>query len=211
MPRAVNVFQFRTPTSAFRVPILWVLLCWSGAAFPDAQDAVARQLAPPEIEILKTSWLRVRNHPRGIARPGSSASSRPVNERGAGKGSAGSRGEKESDYYIYSAKIKNRGAREIKALAWEYRILDPGSNKELAKHRFWTHTSIGAEQTVTLEGGSVSPPSNVVSVAGLEKNRRSPFVESVVIKCVIYADGSLWRDPSSSEGACERLKKDGND
>lgn len=160
---------------------------------------------PPDFQILKLSWSKGISLPPGWDRPVYSASNPNRDSRSASQSSR--LGGRRRTYYIYSAKIRNSGKNVIKAMAWEYRVLDPESKKELGRHQFWTYTKIGLNKTVTLEGRSASPPSKVVSVAGLEKDKRSPYIEQAVIKCVIYADGMLWKNPATDEADCERLKR----
>src|SRR5262249_6073409 len=108
--------------------------------------------------------------------------------------------------YVYSMKLKNAGNQTITGMAWEYRVLDAGNGKELSSHSFVSSQKIDPNKTVNVQGTSSSPPSDVVSVAGLEKDKRSPFVERAVIRCVAYADGTHWQLSADDEDGCEVLK-----
>lgn len=109
--------------------------------------------------------------------------------------------------YVYSAKISNNSTKAIKAVSWEYVVSEPGSDRELSRHRFYSHEKINRNSSATLRGRSVAPPSNVVSVKGLEKDKRSPYNERVEFKCVIYTDGTTWQSPSATESECLQLKE----
>src|SRR5262245_51430871 len=110
--------------------------------------------------------------------------------------------------FLYKAKIRNDGRKAIVGFAWEYVVSDPANNKELSRHSFWTAKKVAAGKTKDLEGTSSSPPSNVVSVEGLKKDSRSPFVERVIFKCVRYEDGTMWTSPAAPEADCDIPRKD---
>jgi hypothetical protein len=109
-------------------------------------------------------------------------------------------------YFVYWLKIRNTSAKEITGMTWEYIFIDPGSNKEIAAHRFFSYEKVATNKSFALRGKSALPPSKVVSVQGLEKDRRSPYFERVEIKCVMYADGSFWKHPSAKPRDCAHLK-----
>jgi hypothetical protein len=95
--------------------------------------------------------------------------------------------------YRYRASVKNSGVKMIKAVNWMYIFTDPGSGEELARHRFHTRTKIRPGQVKELAEFDHSPPSKVVSAAGLEKSVAQPFVEQVVITRIEYGDGTVWQ------------------
>jgi hypothetical protein len=107
--------------------------------------------------------------------------------------------------YEYSAKIVNNEAQAIRALSWDYVISDPASHEELRRHHFYSYEKIGKNSETTLKGNSSASPSNVVSVSGLGKDKRSPYDERVEFMCVVYADGTTWQNPAAREGECQRL------
>ncbi|HKC65278.1 MAG TPA: hypothetical protein VKB86_16675, partial [Pyrinomonadaceae bacterium] len=109
--------------------------------------------------------------------------------------------------YIYSLKIKNNGQKTIKAVAWEHIFIDPGNHQELGRVLLRTLHKVSPTKSVTLEGEANRPPTRVVSVEGLQKDSRSPFDEHVEVKCVMYSDGSFWKDASVDERVCRGLKR----
>jgi hypothetical protein len=110
------------------------------------------------------------------------------------------------EQYVYALKVRNGGPRKIAAVEWEYVFSDPVTQKELARHRFQSLRRIKPGASATLNGTSKSPPARVVSAGGLAKNKRSPFDERVVIRCVAYSDGAVWKGAGAGSD-CERLGK----
>jgi hypothetical protein len=107
--------------------------------------------------------------------------------------------------YTYSLKVKNAGEKEVRSVLWEYVAADLASGAELNRRRFTTIEDIGGGKVATLRGISASPPTNVVTQGGLEKNGQSPFRSSAEIKCVLYADGTVW-EAGSGEPYCAELR-----
>jgi hypothetical protein len=101
--------------------------------------------------------------------------------------------------YVYKVRVKNTGAREIQAVSWDYVVVDTGTQKEVARHQFHSKETVRPGKEATIEGTSASPPSKVVSVAALSKDAENPFTESVMLKCISYSDGTVWKDPSFKE------------
>ncbi len=192
-----------------------VLTCLVGVGGSSAQD-VSDKRTPPGVVFLKLKWSRDVQLPRGWDRMpmGASASGLPSDlsaerDRG-GVGPSGRplpTGGGRRFVYDYSAEIRNDGAKEMKGFIWEYIVSDPGSGKELGRHRFYSYKKVSANKKATLRGRSRNAPSKVVSAAGLEKDKRSPFDERVEIRCVMYADGSWWMHPSVRESECLNLKR----
>jgi hypothetical protein len=107
---------------------------------------------------------------------------------------------------MYFLKVQNAGEKEVRSVLWEYVATDLSTGAELNRRRFTTIEDIGRGKTVTLRGTSSSPPTNVVTQGGLEKNGQSPFTSSAEIKCVLYADGTAWED-SKGEPYCAELRE----
>jgi hypothetical protein len=180
-----------------------VLICFSVTTASPAQDPKENK-GPAEIQIIKLSWSKQVPLPRGWDRPGYTASESAGSRHGDSRrrGADGHR----TPVYVYSMKLKNAGSQTITGMAWDYRVLDAGNGKELSTHSFVSSQKIDPNKTANVQGTSPSSPSDVVSVAGLEKDQRSPFIERAVIKCVAYADGSRWQLSAGDEGDCESLK-----
>jgi hypothetical protein len=109
--------------------------------------------------------------------------------------------------YAYEVRIRNEGAETIEAVEWEYLFVEPGAGKELARHRFHSFRRAKPGKSLKLTGTSAAPPTRVVSAAGAGGDgKRKLFEERIVIKCVIYADGSVrWRD-SGAASDCDGIK-----
>ena len=101
--------------------------------------------------------------------------------------------------FVYKARVKNTGSREIQAVSWDYVFTDSGTQKEVARHKFHSREKVRPGEEATIEGGSASPPSKVVSVAALIKDAQNPFTESIMLKCISYSDGTVWKHPSFTE------------
>lgn len=112
-------------------------------------------------------------------------------------------------FYVYSMKIRNTGARLIEGIAWDYLFIDPNSNTELGKHQFLSYERIPVNKSATLKSQLRSPPIRVIRTADPPKNShgsRPKFIERAVIQCVLYADDTVWKNPSARDDACELLK-----
>ena len=109
-------------------------------------------------------------------------------------------------YFLYQAAFTNNGEKKIKGILCDYVFFDPISKQELGRHRMMNYASIGRGKSKVLYGKDYAPPSHIVSVEALETNRRSPYTEQIEIKCVQYADGSMWSSPSMREGECGFLR-----
>ena len=185
------------------LPILaWCLIC---ASLSLAQNEADQHL-PPGVVILKLEWSKESPF---FHSDGPDASSRGGSAAGAKMPPSAGRAHAPppSKPYNYSMKFRNDGAKAIKAVAWEYLFLDPVTKKEEGKHRFNSYQKVGSNKNATLEAKSASPPSHVVSIGGLGKNQRSPFLEKAVIKCVLYSDGTEWKHPESKGNECEDLRR----
>lgn len=112
------------------------------------------------------------------------------------------------DYaYFYSIQVKNEGPKKIRSLAWDYIFNDPGSKQELERHSFRTFVAVGINQTKWMKVGPWMGPPQMVSVEGLQKDKRSPFDERIEIKCVLYADGTGWHSSDKEQSVCDELVK----
>jgi hypothetical protein len=102
--------------------------------------------------------------------------------------------------------IRNDGAKGIKAVVWEHTFSDPISKKELSRRRLTAFKNIDVNRVKSLGAKLPSPPSNVVSAEGLEHDNRSPFFERVLIKCIVYRDGTFWEHPEAIGEECDVLR-----
>ncbi|MBA3441230.1 MAG: hypothetical protein H0T92_15305 [Pyrinomonadaceae bacterium] len=91
--------------------------------------------------------------------------------------------------YRYSVELENAGAKKVKIVEWDYLFVEPGTNKELLSRSFTSKVGIdsGKRKKVTVETDSA--PYGVVDVRVMSGGASG---EKVVIKRVVYADGSVW-------------------
>jgi hypothetical protein len=93
--------------------------------------------------------------------------------------------------YVYTAKVKNTGAKTIRVIDWGYNFLDPETLQELGSHAYTAKVKIRPGQDNELVGRSGKPHTSTVNV----KNADKALVEQVVIYRVEYDDGSVWQPP----------------
>lgn len=182
---------------AFMVVLLFLL----NANVPRAQTVPADS-APPDVTVVKFEWYKNARRP-GWDAPMLSAAD-PIGTTPQ-LGSSGRRSARRGEVmlpYVYSVKIKNTGAKTISAIGWEHVFTDLSNGKELSRHPFRRPIDISPKKEKTVIGSSSKPPTSVISVGALEKNPSRPFNEQVVINCVAYADGSVWKR-ASFVGSCK--------
>ena len=97
------------------------------------------------------------------------------------------------DGYSYKAKIQNTGSRTVEIVFWEYRFVDTSNRESVTRRQFLCGVNIKPGKDKELQAFSLSGPSDVVNVASLAGNARSPFEESVLINRVEYQDGFIWQ------------------
>ena len=107
--------------------------------------------------------------------------------------------------YIYRLRIKNGGVRRVESVDWEYVFFDPASGKELGRHRFVTPRRARPGETVTLDAPSLAPPSRTVPASSLDK-KRGVFDERIVVRCIVYSDGTFARRDGAAEADCDGLR-----
>jgi hypothetical protein len=190
-----------------------VLLCITGVILADAQD-VSNDAVPPGITILKYNWAR-KMSPLPPARgevPPFDASQDSIAPQSSTIGRPGPlnnpfpAGGSLSYFYLYTLKIRNEGVKGIKAVAWEHIFNDPVSKNELTRRKLTAFKDVDVNRENTFRAKLSSPPSNVVSAEGLEHNNHSPFVERVLIRCILYQDGSFWEGPEARGVGCDVLR-----
>jgi hypothetical protein len=208
----------------------WILLL---SLIPIAGSA-AQQIKEPaasNIEILKLHWEKQITVPRNFdpyeiptngtftdpaSRTSAAAPSSPLDAtRSATARSAAAAGSSNPFpatpgrlpvFYVYSLKINNTGAKLIEGIAWDYLFIDPKSNAELGKHQFLSYAIIPSQKSATLKSQLRSPPIRILRGADSEKNTRSKLTERAMVQCILFADGTVWKNPSARPGVCELLK-----
>ena len=93
--------------------------------------------------------------------------------------------------YIYRAKVKNTGAKTIRAVYWGYAFIDPDTQQSLGLHRYSTKVRIRPGESAELAGRSNAPRTSTVNVNSAAKKPE----EMIVIYRVEYDDGAVWQIP----------------
>lgn len=164
----------------------------------------------PDLEIVSAKWTKVANHstpsdPGGpgqtIQREGKANDPMPVivpnpkiTTRTLGL-----------TYYIYSARIINRGEKEIKGLAWDYVFKDKATHEELERKPGISAVGLRHNQKTTVRIFSASSPPKMVDASAIGAGG-SAYEEQVVIQCVLFADGLMWANPQAPTDLCERAR-----
>ncbi|HEX8845690.1 MAG TPA: hypothetical protein VF791_13645 [Pyrinomonadaceae bacterium] len=219
---------------ALLIITLLLMSASTSSAQSGAQTASgAAAAAPPDVLILKKSWrnyFRVRASEDSIFSASNqnleggaptrqekaatirNAASLPQRERGPSPAkapieapTAKSKSWHPSEQFVYQLKIKNTGAKKITALEWAYIFTDPVTGEELNSHTFQSFSRIKPDKSSTLTVTSAAPPTRLVTARGLEKDSRKPFGEQVIIRCVAYADLTVWENPTKGKGDCQSL------
>jgi hypothetical protein len=149
--------------------------------------------APPNVKILSQKWsktviVQVTDRPDYDVIPAPSRSSPPPNQTRT----------LQSTRYVYEAKIRNTGDRDIRAMRWDYVFIDPETESEVDRRRFYSTVTIHPNHEKTLEGYTRSAPTATVSATAAPSER-------VVIECITLSDGSTWRLPTF-KGSCSPAK-----
>ena len=181
------------------------LLClspitWCGQDPPKSQT-------PPGVEIRKYKWEKV-----GIG-PSVDSSFKAENDSPSGTSSdtntpAQASGMKDRDtpFFMYSVELRNDGSKAIKAVLWNYLIIDGTTNEELGRHEFVSFERVGSNAARALTVRSRLSPSRIVTVQGSQPSATT-VVERVILKCVVYDDGTLWEQPGTTTQNCEPLRR----
>jgi len=107
-------------------------------------------------------------------------------------------------FYAYSMKIRNRAAKTVEAVAWDYIFVDTASGVEVGRHQFLSYEKVANGKTVTFKSQLRSPPTRVVQ-AGKPDERQHTYAEHAAVECVLYADNSTWRSPRAPLDICNLL------
>ena len=185
---------------------------------------------PSNIEIIKLEWKREVRLPRNFdpatiptggtfndpatrvsntAPTAAIESARAAGPRGGADSAGGTFPATPSRlpvFYVYSMKVKNVGPKPIEGIAWDYLFIDQNLNSEVGRHQFLTYMKISTNKTITLHGDLRTPPINVIGAPMSGSNKHSRYTERAVIQCVLYEDGSIWKNPLARAGVCEFLK-----
>ena len=163
---------------------------------------------PPGMTIVKYKWQRIGAGPTVDATfkaesdsPNGSTSDANVPAQASGIS------DRDTPFFMYSVEVKNEGSESIKAILWDYLIIDSNSKEELGRHEFISLEKIARNSVKTLTVSSRITPSQVITVQGSPPTANSTVVERVMLKCVVYDDGTVWQQSSAWEQSCEALRK----
>ncbi len=90
--------------------------------------------------------------------------------------------------YKYSLEVKNASRKQIAEVQWDHVFSDPRTRQEVFRYHFARRTEIKPDKSAKLAVYSSATPYAVVSA---DKSRTQES-ERVVIRKIIYADGSVW-------------------
>jgi len=191
---------------------LFHLILVSALLGVNAAGQSASSPPPPEVGISEWRWLVYFSHSSRLARRNASSITaddvavrdrRERSRQGARDETSGavsppvapdpfSIGPKELGGglhgFLYKVRVENKGAKKIKAIAWEYVFLDPLDRSVISRHQFLSEVKISPGKKKEVSGLTVRQPMQVVRAEAASL----PPVEQVVIKRVEYADGSVW-------------------
>jgi hypothetical protein len=193
------------------------------AILPFASLAKQQAPDPPELQVIKYSWtkvrigwerdpfggavesydemrIRARNEKRiDDAKKGGSAGEmdKVKREARADDANIASQRKKAPARYAFQYKltIKNESKKTIRAIDWDYIFLDATSLNELGRQEFSNEQKISPGKTAELRIQIRKPPTQVVSVTSFDKSERSLFKEQVDVIRIEYSDGSVWERP----------------
>ena len=163
---------------------------------------------PPGVAIRKYKWEKVGPAPlidssmkaESDSPSGGGSSDPNVPDQASGVRS------RDNTFFQYSVEVANDGNKPIKAILWDYIITDSTSNEELGRHNFVSFEKVGRNTVKALRVRSRLTPSRVVTVQNSPAPGNSTVIERVVLRCVVYDDGTLWQQPGNNEN-CEALQK----
>jgi len=97
--------------------------------------------------------------------------------------------------FLYRTTVKNTHTKIVTEIDWDYVFYDAVTRREIGRHRFTSQTKIGAGKTKELSFTIPTPPARTVSVYALDAKERHSLLEQVIIRRVVYTDGTTWQSP----------------
>ena len=96
--------------------------------------------------------------------------------------------------FVYRVTVKNSGTKTITGLVWDYVFFDSDKAEQVGQHSFQHRVKIRTGKSTELVGFSTRPPTSVID-ATKAKNGDAQLSEEVVIRRIVYEDGSIWQRP----------------
>ncbi len=170
---------------------------------PVVCQEVSQSELPPGVTILKVNWESYAT----TANVNGSLTTSPDNQNRLPLPTQGTTSAVvRTQLYVYSMELTNKGAKAIKAVAWDFIFADAANKTELMRQPLANLEKISINQKKTLRFTTQAAPPKIVSAGGLEKDRRSPFIQSAGIRCLLFTDGSVWVQPKLKD-ACNELQR----
>jgi len=105
--------------------------------------------------------------------------------------------------YVYELTIRNLSPKKIEAVAWEQEFLDPKSNR-LKRQTHFSNQNVEPNESGILRDEIFQGRSRIINAENTNPESDSNRVQ---VSCVIYADGSWWKDPAAKQFECEYLRR----
>lgn len=188
--------------------VSWLSLCvflFTVCAIASLAQEMQNGDAPPGVSIRKYRWQQVGPGPS--VDPSWKAESDSASSGSSSTSSTDdspSFVERRGPFFIYSLEIQNDGSKPIKAIRWNYIIFDSKTHEELGTHEFENFEKVGRNKLRSLRAKSRLSPTRVVPIQVTDK---SATIEQVVIKCVVYEDGTMWQASGKDQPVCEALRQ----
>ncbi len=162
----------------------------------------------PGVTVVKYRWQRI-----GIG-PAADTTFKAENDSPTGSTSdpnvpaqASGIKDRESPFFLYSLELKNESSKSIHAVLWDYLIIDSKANEELGRHEFVSFEKVSRSSERTLTVRSRLTPSRIVTVEDSPPTTTLTVIERVVLKCVVFDDGTVWQQSPALGQSCEALRK----
>jgi hypothetical protein len=95
--------------------------------------------------------------------------------------------------FAYEMRLRNQGAKAIKALFWEFQFGDPSSPLGISRRQFGCRGRMKRGEVKELAVFSASPPTHVISAEPAGDGTEAAVATKVLINRVEYADGTVWQ------------------
>jgi hypothetical protein len=171
---------------------------------------------PSDVEILNQSWRRevintklnadpfkvndqtrealmAQRQPREVD-PKKPDTTRAVQPKAPSSKAPTSGSGRRFETYFYRAKVKNTGAKTIKAIDWYYVFINPDTKAEISRFQCASKIKINSGKSADLSMNASAPPSNLID-AGKAHQGQEQFIERIIISRIEYSDGSVWQRP----------------
>lgn len=97
--------------------------------------------------------------------------------------------------FLYRVIVQNNSPKPIKAIDWDYVLVDQNAQIEVGRREFSSLERIPPSKSKELKFFIPTPPTRTISVSSLNENERKGLAEDVRIVRIEYADGTLWQQP----------------